>query len=260
MNPPEVMVRNGDLLVFIDDTGHETFGGDQPYYGLGGCIVQAEAYTHYLTNLWKTVRQQILGHPEAPLHASDLPRHDENFKILRSFFADPSFLRIAATTTQAITVLDEVRAADAVMGKIQEEIQFVASVIPCERVVLMVESSQRADPMVRERWGGLAPVGPDLEVPMEYCLMPKSSHEPGLEIADFIINAAGSQTRRYMRGTTGAALDFADVFLQVPTIGSRFSIIRGVTMGAAGEIIGLDQLRLFGRQDVDLWSSGRPDP
>jgi hypothetical protein len=30
-----------DLLVFIDDTGHESFAGDQEYYGLGGCAVRA---------------------------------------------------------------------------------------------------------------------------------------------------------------------------------------------------------------------------
>jgi len=28
-----------DLLVFIDDTGHETFAGNQGFYGLGGCVV-----------------------------------------------------------------------------------------------------------------------------------------------------------------------------------------------------------------------------
>jgi hypothetical protein len=28
-----------DLLVFIDDTGHETFAGNQGFYGLGGCVI-----------------------------------------------------------------------------------------------------------------------------------------------------------------------------------------------------------------------------
>jgi hypothetical protein len=29
-------LRPNDLLVFIDDTGHETFAGNQGFYGLGG--------------------------------------------------------------------------------------------------------------------------------------------------------------------------------------------------------------------------------
>jgi hypothetical protein len=46
----------------------------------------------------------------------------------------------------------------------------------------------------------------------EYRLMPKSSAEPGLEVADFIISAAGSQVRRIVAGRDGLAPDFSDVF------------------------------------------------
>jgi hypothetical protein len=33
-----------DLLVFVDDTGHETFAGNQGFYGLGGCVTTGLAY------------------------------------------------------------------------------------------------------------------------------------------------------------------------------------------------------------------------
>jgi hypothetical protein len=152
-------------------------------------------------------------------------------------------------TTKAISLPDGMLPADAVMGK---EIQFVATTIACKRAVLMVESSQRADPMVRARWGSLTPIAPDMTIPMQHCFMPKSSGELGMEIVDFIVNAAGSQTRRYMRESSGHALDFADVFLRLPTVGCRFSLIRGVKRGATGEIVGLDHLRLIDRNDVDV--------
>ena len=33
-----------DLLVFVDDTGHETFAGNQGFYGLGACVVVGWMY------------------------------------------------------------------------------------------------------------------------------------------------------------------------------------------------------------------------
>jgi hypothetical protein len=32
-----------DLLVFVDETGHETFAGNQGFYGLGACAVLGAA-------------------------------------------------------------------------------------------------------------------------------------------------------------------------------------------------------------------------
>jgi hypothetical protein len=40
----ELNCSSEDLLVFIDDTGHESFGGNQEYYGLGGCVVLGARY------------------------------------------------------------------------------------------------------------------------------------------------------------------------------------------------------------------------
>jgi hypothetical protein len=34
----ELKITNDRLLVFVDDTGHETFKGSHGYCGLGGCI------------------------------------------------------------------------------------------------------------------------------------------------------------------------------------------------------------------------------
>jgi hypothetical protein len=40
----ELNCSSEDLLVFIDDTEHESFGGNQEYYGLGGCVVLGARY------------------------------------------------------------------------------------------------------------------------------------------------------------------------------------------------------------------------
>lgn len=88
-----------DLLFFVDDTGHETFAGNQGYYGLGGCVVRRIDYEH-LKSKWRNLRTVINGEPDTPLHASVMEQKPENFAALSEFFLDPSFLRIAVTTTK----------------------------------------------------------------------------------------------------------------------------------------------------------------
>jgi hypothetical protein len=59
--------------------------------------------------------------------------------------------------------------------------------------------------------------------------MPKSSNEPGLEVADFIISAAGSEVQRRMRGKEGHAPDFKDVFCRLGEDGCRYREIGRAT-------------------------------
>ena len=48
--PQELRIGNDWLLNFLDDTGHEAFSGNQPYYAIGGCSVFG---AHY-----ETIKQQ----------------------------------------------------------------------------------------------------------------------------------------------------------------------------------------------------------
>jgi hypothetical protein len=141
----------GDLLVFIDDTGQETFAGNQGFYGLGGCAVLGAGYPH-LKERWRAVRKAINDDPDVPLHGSELERNDDNFAVLSEFFLDPSFVRIAATTTKAVSLPPGMDPCVPVMGQLQKEIAFVASAVPCKSVWIIVESSQRADAGKRQSW------------------------------------------------------------------------------------------------------------
>ena len=98
----ELKYANDWLLVFIDDTGHETFAGTQNYYGLGGCVVLGAHYEG-LQGQWREVRRLIKGSPDAPLHAADKTwRGDRSFAVLSQFFLDRSFFRIAAMSSLAM--------------------------------------------------------------------------------------------------------------------------------------------------------------
>jgi hypothetical protein len=211
----ELAAAPGDLLVFVDDTGHETFAGNQGFYGLGGCATTRLNYEH-LKAKWCETRKIINGDPNAPLHASELDRKPENFAALSEFFLDRSFVRIAVTTTKDVGLPADMHPCVPVMGQLRKEIAAVASVVPCQRVWIIIESSKRADLVVKNCFAQLTSLNLARTLPVEHCFMQKGSNEPGLEVADFIISAASSEVQRRLRGTGGHALDFKDVFWSAP--------------------------------------------
>ena len=222
-----------DLLVFVDDTGNETFAGNQGFYGLGACVVLGAGYAH-LKERWRAARKAINGDPDVPLHGSELDRKPENFAVLSEFFLDPSFVRIAATTTKAVCLPPGMHPCVPVMGQLQKEITFVAAALPCKSVFIIVESSQRADDIIKTCFSQLTPIDDVPSLPVVKRLMPKSSNEPGLEVADFIVGAAGSEVQRRLRGQNGHAADFRDVFCGLPALGCRYREISNVTLDESG--------------------------
>ena len=217
----ELKADADDLLVFVDDTGHETFAGNQGFYGLGGCAMTRISYEHIKAK-WGEIRTIINGDPNAPLHASTMDRKPENFAALSGFFLDLSFIRIAVTTTKNVRLPPKMHPCVPVMGQLREEIGIVAYVVPCKRVWIIVESSMRADPIVVSCFSQLTSLNVPWPLSVKYRFMPKSSNEPGLEIADFIISAASSQVQRRLRGQSGQARDFKDVFRRLPPEGCRY--------------------------------------
>jgi hypothetical protein len=222
-----------DLLVFVDDTGNETFAGNQGFYGLGACVVLGAGYAH-LKERWRAVRRAINRDPDLPMHGSKLERKPENFAVLSEFFLDPSFVRIAATITKAVSLPPGLLPCVPVLGQLRKEVAFVAAALPCKSVFIIVESSQRADDMIKISFSQLTPIDGGPSLPVVKSLMPKSSNEPGLEVADFIVGAAGSEVQRRLRGQNGHAADFTDVFCRLPALGCRYREISNVAVDESG--------------------------
>jgi hypothetical protein len=116
---------------------------------------------------------------------------------------------------------------------LKKQIVSVASFSPFKSLALVFESSDRTDPLIEEMFGALELEEDGTPILVDQCFMPKSVAEPGLEIADFIVNAAASETRRRVRGTTGFAKDFQAVFHQVPKALTRFMMISEVTRNSS---------------------------
>jgi hypothetical protein len=83
----ELKIRNDSLLVFMDETGHETFAGDHPYYAVGGCGILG-AHHDVVKAQWRELRRTINGDPDAPLHAADLDYTPENLAAVSQFFIE----------------------------------------------------------------------------------------------------------------------------------------------------------------------------
>ncbi|MFZ1964353.1 MAG: hypothetical protein WAU78_12970 [Roseiarcus sp.] len=233
----EIKPDAGDLLIFGDDTGHETFAGDQAFYGLGCCLVLGEHYEH-LKSRWRDVRKIIKGDPDAPLHASDITvsAKPEDFVALGDVFKDPCFARVAVTTTKSVALPALMEPCEPVMGLLEDQIRAIAGLLPCKRIWIVLEASKRADSTVMRCFGRLASLGPVSSSPAEHRFLPKSANEPGLEVADFIVSAAGTRVRHRMRGKSGEPPDFSQVFRQLPRIGCRYREATKVTHHPDGTI------------------------
>jgi hypothetical protein len=158
----------------------------------------------------------------------------DNFAVLSNFFLDPSFVRIAVTTTKAISLPVGMDPCVPVMGQLQSEVAFVATTLPCGKVWIILESSQRADEIVQACFSQLAPIDRASPLSVMKSLMPKSSNEPGLEVADFIVSAASSEVQRRLRGQNGHAPDFNDVFCRLPALGCRYREVSHVAIDENG--------------------------
>jgi hypothetical protein len=113
MRKPKIEVadiRPDTLLFMIDDTGHETLAGNQPYYGLGGVALRASNNQPQRWPAWRNLRTLVHGDPEIPLHAfefgQEASKRPELYNPLGDFFREHRFVRLAVTATAKTSLPD----------------------------------------------------------------------------------------------------------------------------------------------------------
>lgn len=213
--------KNDWLLVFMDETGHEAFAGDQPYFAIGGCAMLGSDIATVQAE-WKELRRKINGDAEAPLHAADLEYNQENFSSISDFFASRAFARFGVALSSKTNFNVDMHNIAPVMGLVKEYIARIASILPCREVALIFESSQRGDPLIKTNFGELNLTENDTSLLMHHCFMPKSAKEPLLEVADFVASASGSQAKFYYRDKKRFAQDYKAVFHRLSPPFSQF--------------------------------------
>ncbi len=205
------------LVVFVDDTGHEALVKGQPVYGLGGCAVMACNLDRVIRQPWREVRRCVTGLADRPLHASDFGQEatTEQISIVAEFFKTQPFFRFGAILSTTTILADELDCIQTIAKTLQNRIVDIFKWTTCKEVRVIFESSDRANSLVENAFQGFEIKEDDKSIPIECYFMPKSSADPALEVADFVMHAVGRQARKNLIKRSDFALDFKAVFHSV---------------------------------------------
>jgi Protein of unknown function (DUF3800) len=232
MEDTELELRPNDLLVWFDETGNETLSDTAyPIFGLGGCAVMGDRYIAEIDAPWRELKNRHFGGAETALHAATVDlANTEGIAALGDFFRTREFARLATVITSK-TRIEPMGTSPylAISLAVVKQIEKLVLSSSFYRFVFIVESSHRGNPLMRaylsEFWPILdLPNGPD-RAPVERCFMPKATCNPGLEIADFVMHAAGRQSFNDLRNHAAIRKDFQVVFQPTPKRFADFVLI-----------------------------------
>lgn len=207
------------LLFCIDDTGQEHLADKKyPIFGLGGCGVFVSDYSRLIDLPWRHMKSRWFGGADVRLHAAALGRPTEDqMAALNHFFVNFQFLRVATVLTDRTTLEVPESLYHLAVATVIDRIKTVAKWLPVTTIAIVVEASERGDPLARKFFGKFGAFevqrqGVWHEIPITYFFAPKGT-VAALEVADFVIHAAGTTVRQRMRpGPTPKRPDFEAVF------------------------------------------------
>ena len=204
------------LLVAVDDTGHELFPRTHHVFGLGGCACLVKHYGHLIDDPWRAMKAELFGGPDIPLHAAELNcPTTEQLEGLGIFFTKFQFFRFAVLAARTVENGTDHSLIKLVCRSLLDRVAEMAAYAHPNGVVIVVENSTRiGDDLIRELSGYKMGDGSVEFEPRAY-LLPKSAGSSMLEVADFVMHAAGAQVRNRILGRLGIRKGFDSVFYQV---------------------------------------------
>jgi hypothetical protein len=217
------------LLFFIDETGHETFADkNYPVFGLGGCAITSSSAEAVIAEPWRAMKAAHFGGEGVPLHANELRNPTpQQLDALSKFFREQQFARLAVTMSKSAvlpagkTPLDII--AGAMMNRYTDLLRRV-SPEPNE-LAFLHEASDRLDQLIEEHFVGTVAQINGKMIPVHKGLVEKAHGLPELEVADFIMHAAGRRAAQIHRDpATPFGKDFEVVFQSNPVLSSYFHI------------------------------------
>jgi hypothetical protein len=226
---PRLLVGPACLLFFIDETGHETFADkNYPVFGLGGCAITSSAAEGTIAKPWRAMKAEYFGGENVPLHANELRNPtSEQLAALAKFFREQQFARLAVTMSKSAVPAAGTTPFDIVAGALINRYRDLLSRVSPEpnEVAFLHEASDRCDQLVEKHLGGTVVQIKHNLVPVHKGLVAKTNGLPELEVADFIMHAAGRRAAQLHRDPTAqAGKDFAVVFQTNPVLSSYIHI------------------------------------
>jgi hypothetical protein len=227
----QLLVHPNCLMFFCDDTGHEDFRDRNfPVFGIGGCGIMAGAIEPVLKQPWRAMKAEHFGGPEVPLHASALRNPTQSqLDALNRFFREQEFCRFGVTITPTCKLpagITTYQIVSRALHKRWEELTPRVRPTPTE-VAFIFEAAERGDALVQRCFSDIVVTIAAVRVPIHLGIMPKWACDEALEVADFIVHAAGRQARRWDTGDERFRRDFEAVFHANP-LWSSFNAIASV--------------------------------
>jgi hypothetical protein len=230
-NENHLILPEGSLVVFVDDTGHEALVPGHPVYGLGGCAAMDKDLDRIIRQPWREVRRKVTGSPDTPLHANAFAGFatPENIQTVAEFFHAQLFARLGAIISFKTALADELGPVPTLATVLKERIREIASRTSFNSLAVIFESSQRADRLIEAAFQdfGLEEGGKPL--PVECYFMRKEHAEPALEVADFVMHAVGRQARQNLKKRGDFVPDFCAVFHSIDRNLTSFMEVESVT-------------------------------
>jgi len=190
---------------------------------LGGCAVINYLYDELIKQPWLKMKRTHFGGTEVALHGFNSYRYSVEQKSgLCQLFKHNNFFRFSHMMSREVELPEGYEPYNFAAAGLLKCIEKSTQLYSIDSIAIIFEESHRGDKFIPRYFSPYECLKDDGGVvPMEWCLMPKSSIEPGLEVADFVIHSAGAETLARINGNTNPRKDVDCIFYSVDSSLSR---------------------------------------
>jgi hypothetical protein len=225
----KISIKENTLLVFIDETGEAKLRDLKfPVFGLGGCAVFSQDYYHMIHVPW-TIMQKKFN--KKILHASEIDLKNEpkeNIMLMGSYFKNGEFKRFAFTVSNDTLLSEGWNYYKILSILLSNYIINISYQYPWITDIAMIfENSSEGNKNINKYFRKMDYKKLGIKVNIENYVAKKGIIK-GLEVADFIIQAAGTQTRNGIGIKNNFRKDFSSIFIECDNDLQKFIAVNKV--------------------------------